>query len=315
MNAMTEAERKALKKGQGVLAPKPAPLSPMDRWILSRLAFAVDSCNSGLSEYNFPQATTALYNFWLYELCDVYLECIKPVFQSSAEPSAALTARNVLYACLDGGLRLISPFMPYISEELFQRLPRRKPESDPPSIMVTPYPTAKEMSGLRDTTLESQVDYMQKVVATVRSTRSDYNLPNKVKTKLCLRVFDEEVAESLKRLSPVIATLAYAEGSDVQVIDASQAAPAGCAIVTVSDKCTAYLSLKGHIDPKMEGERLEKKRIALIAVLDKLEKAQKADGYEEKVPKQVRDANHEKAKQTQVELERLRDAVEALKAL
>merc|ERR1712106_598910 len=91
--------------------------------------------NIGFTEYNFPQATTALYNFWLYELCDVYLEYLKPVFQGP-DSSAVLTARTVLYTCLDSGLRLISPFMPFISEELFQRLPRWS-SKEPPSIMVT----------------------------------------------------------------------------------------------------------------------------------------------------------------------------------
>lgn len=55
----------------------------MDRWILSKLSSAVALCNEGFEQYNFPQATTALYNFWLYELCDVYLEYLKPVFQVS----------------------------------------------------------------------------------------------------------------------------------------------------------------------------------------------------------------------------------------
>ena len=67
-------------------------------------------------------STTALYNFWLYDLCDVYLEYLKPVFQRG-EGGAILTARHVLRACLDVGLRLISPYMPFISEELYQRLP------------------------------------------------------------------------------------------------------------------------------------------------------------------------------------------------
>merc|ERR550532_2387181 len=134
-----------------MIRSKPAPLTLMDRWILSRMAFASEVCNESLEKYNFPQATTALYNFWLYELCDVYLEYLKPVFQGT-DVGAILTARHVLYTCLDGGLRLISPFMPYISEELFQRLPRWSAK-EPPSIMVTPFPTSTNTS-YRDTTIE-----------------------------------------------------------------------------------------------------------------------------------------------------------------
>merc|ERR1719435_856527 len=72
INAMSSKERSSLPPGKGVLQATPAPISPMDRWILSRMAYAAEQVNIGFKEYNFPQATTALYNFWLYELCDVY---------------------------------------------------------------------------------------------------------------------------------------------------------------------------------------------------------------------------------------------------
>ena len=68
----------------------------MDCWILSRLGVAIQECNAGFKEYNFPQATTALFNFWLYELCDVYLEVIKPVVYGSEEGPKAV-ARATLY--------------------------------------------------------------------------------------------------------------------------------------------------------------------------------------------------------------------------
>ena len=68
----------------------------MDRWILSRLSSAVDDCNQGFREYNFPLVTTAIYNFWYYELCDVYIELLKPVFYGDDEEAKAIS-RNVLY--------------------------------------------------------------------------------------------------------------------------------------------------------------------------------------------------------------------------
>lgn len=106
-------------------------------WILSRLAHTIDTCNKAFATYEFAQATNACYSFWLYDLCDNYLECLKPIFASDDELKKS-TARKVLYTCLDLGLRLLSPFMPFISEELFQRLPRNN--LDIPSICVAPYP-------------------------------------------------------------------------------------------------------------------------------------------------------------------------------
>merc|ERR1711881_214562 len=125
MNTLTKQDLEKLPNGPGgMLRLLPAPLTLMDRWILSRMACAVETCNDGIEKYNFPQATTALYNFWLYELCDVYLEYLKPVFASGTSDTIA-TAKTVLWYCLNYALRLISPFMPYISEELYQRLPRK----------------------------------------------------------------------------------------------------------------------------------------------------------------------------------------------
>ena len=68
----------------------------MDRWILSRLSVAVDDCNHGFKDYDFPLVTTAIYNFWYYELCDVYIESLKPIFYGE-NMEAKKVASNVLY--------------------------------------------------------------------------------------------------------------------------------------------------------------------------------------------------------------------------
>uniref|UniRef100_A0A674BQJ9 valine--tRNA ligase n=1 Tax=Salmo trutta TaxID=8032 RepID=A0A674BQJ9_SALTR len=123
--------------------------SVSDRWILSRLCSAVGQCNAGFQAYDFPAITTAIYNFWLYELCDVYL---------------AVVCRQTLFTCLETGLRLLAPIMPFVGEELYQRLPRRRSQDDHSSIHVTPYPETEEM------------EFAMTVVRTIRSLRADYNL-------------------------------------------------------------------------------------------------------------------------------------------
>jgi valyl-tRNA synthetase len=115
----------------------------MDLWMLSRIAAAVELCNKGFKNYDFAMITTACYNLWLYDLCDVYLEYLKPVLQGQ-DSTATATAQTILYKCLHVGLRLLSPFMPFITEELFQRLPDFT-EHDSPSICVAPYPDIHEV--------------------------------------------------------------------------------------------------------------------------------------------------------------------------
>jgi len=307
INSLTQEERKCVPQGQGVSLPSPAPVAPMDRWILSRLSAAVEEVNKGFKEYNFPAATTALYNFWLYELCDVYLEVLKPVFQGT-DSSVILTARNVLYICLDCGLRLISPFMPFISEELFQRLPRWS-SNEPPSIMVTSFPTNEEIS-YRNTSVETEVEFVQKLVGVVRSTRADYTIPNKTKTDLYLQCFDSKLAATLTKYSSTISTLAYS-----QKVEVTDTPPKGCAIVTVSDKVSAHLVLKGLIDPSKEVEKLEKKRSALLSQIEKLRKAAEVPDYTTKVPEDVRKANQEKLCGNEAEVVRLAEAMQALNTI
>lgn len=81
-----------------------------------------------------------LYDFWLKELADVYIEAIKPVMRGTDE-DAKKAARNTLFRCLDSGLRLLHPTMPYLTEELFQRLPHRAGPTRPESICIAAYPT------------------------------------------------------------------------------------------------------------------------------------------------------------------------------
>ncbi|KAJ1494940.1 anticodon-binding domain of tRNA-domain-containing protein [Baffinella frigidus] len=107
---------------------------------------AAGDANTGLAEYDFASSTTGIYSFFLYELCDVYLELTKPVFGEEGAANggtpAARAARAVLHHCLEVGMRLLHPFMPFVTEELWQRLERS--EGDPSTIMVAKYPQREE---------------------------------------------------------------------------------------------------------------------------------------------------------------------------
>ena len=120
---------------------------PCDLWILSRLSYAIEQCEIGFTNYLFPHVTTAVYNFWLYELCDIYIEYIKKdLYAKEPDIKRQDTIKLILYICLDNGLRLIAPIMPFVSEELYQRLPKpNKGQNSPPSLCVTPYPRSTQV--------------------------------------------------------------------------------------------------------------------------------------------------------------------------
>ncbi|KAM3184235.1 hypothetical protein ACTXT7_008767 [Hymenolepis weldensis] len=175
-------------------------LSGTDRWILGRLAHAVEECNAGFSTYHFPQATTACYNFWLYEFCDVYLysASIEPVFTvvsdthswnleyskpfvkstQDVDTKRAEVVRHTVYTCIDFGLRLLHPFMPFVTEELFQRLPRRNPTTDQPALCVTAYPSLEEVFKWKEIESSEAIGFQLafSLVHRLRSLYANYNL-------------------------------------------------------------------------------------------------------------------------------------------
>ncbi|KAJ9598284.1 hypothetical protein L9F63_011024 [Diploptera punctata] len=279
----------------------------LDLWMLSRISAAVEQCNNGFETYDFSVATTACYSYWLYDLCDVYLEYLKPVFQSN-DTAAIATAKSILYKCLYVGLRLLSPFMPFITEELYQRLPRMS-DKDPPSICVATYPDTEECPW-RNLEIEAEVDFVQKIIHLVRSARSDYNLPNKTKTEAYVVCSDDETSASLKKYQSALSTLSYCSKMEV-----STSPPKGCVILTVSDKCEVHLLLKGLIEPAKEMLKLQKKQDQLQQQLNKLKQAMSAPDYEVKVPQEVRQTNSEKLNQTEGELLRLESAMTTLKSM
>ncbi|XP_014667746.1 PREDICTED: valine--tRNA ligase-like [Priapulus caudatus] len=289
--------------------PEARPLDgerPMDRWILSRLAVAINACHVGFTTYDFPGVTTAIYSFWLYDLCDVYLEYLKPVFRQDDQQRVA-ASRSVLYTCLDMALRLISPFMPFISEELYQRLPRRTPNC-PPSICVTAYPEPTSYP-VRDERLEESVAFTQDIIGKIRSLRSDYMLTPKQSADVFLKCSDKETKSIVDQFSDLMQTLTSSHQVATMV---DEQPPEGCAIVTVSHRCVVHLLLKGLIDPLKESAKLDDKKGKLSAQLQKMQRNTQLPDYAAKVPEDVRRANTDKMEQIEGEIQKLVEALETI---
>uniref|UniRef100_A0A8C4WJL3 Valine--tRNA ligase n=1 Tax=Gopherus evgoodei TaxID=1825980 RepID=A0A8C4WJL3_9SAUR len=265
----------------------PGAESLIDRWILSRLSLAVELSDAGFRAYDFPGVTTAIYNFWLYELCDVYLECLKPVF-AEGEAAAVVAARCTLYTCLDAGLRLLSPFMPFVSEELFQRLPRRAPP-------------VRGTSG-----------FSLGIVRAVRSLRADYSL-TRTRADCFLQCLDSGAADAASRCSAYIRSLS--SSGLVRVLGPGEAPPAGCAVAVASDKCTVHLLLKGLIDAEKEIAKLSGKQGELQKQIDRLRERMETPDYGTKVPPKVQESDAAKLQQSQTELQKVTEAMETFQRM
>lgn len=278
----------------------------MELWILSKLSGAVSGCKKGFEMYDFPTVTTACYVFWLYELCDWYLEYIKPIVYGS-DPDAKKVCQDVLYTCLDVGLRLLHPMMPFVTEELFQRLPRRSANA-PPSLCVTPYPKPEDCLW-SNPALETEVEFVQNVVKSVRSIRGDYNLTPKMNPELFVKCSDEETANMLRTHPDLLKVLSLSSSVSVLVDDTP---PTGCAVQTVSAKCETHLLIKGLIDVEKEMTKLAGKKERLTGQLKKVDDAMNIADYENKVPVDIQKQNIEKKSELSQEIEKLTQAMATL---
>ncbi|CAF1002039.1 unnamed protein product [Adineta steineri] len=195
-NKLWNAIRFAMSKNLDINAPNcfqpPAEFKltghekPCDLWIISRLSHAIQQCEHGFKNYLFPQITTAIYNFWLYELCDVYIEYVKKdLYAKEPDLQRQETIKLMLYTCLNNGLRLLAPIMPFVSEELFQRLPKpNNGRGAPPSLCVTPYPQSSEFQQYRNENIETNVTAIYESINKIRSYRSANKIVSKEKDNL-----------------------------------------------------------------------------------------------------------------------------------
>ncbi|XP_037793805.1 valine--tRNA ligase-like isoform X2 [Penaeus monodon] len=281
-------------------------LSMVDRWMLHQLSVAVKECNAAFKEFNFPRATTALYNLWWYQLCDVYLECLKPVMYSDNEDAKNLS-RNVLYTALHVGLTLISPFMPFLSEELFQRLPPRT-ANQPPSICVTSYPESEEYDIFFDEKVDEKFKFGQKVIGEVRSAKAKYDIPNKTRIELTLQSDNEDNRATLESLIQDIATLSV---SDVKI---STEKPKGSVPTPVTADTVAWMKLQGLVNLSKCQEKIQKRIQDAEEKLKALQVEMAKPGYE-KVPEEVQARNNTKKLDLEAELEQSKDAITKILAM
>ncbi|MBK5258180.1 MAG: valine--tRNA ligase, partial [Thermoanaerobaculia bacterium] len=156
-------------------------LSSVERWILSRLNATTKDVNRSLSSFRFDEAANALYHFFWHEFCDSYIEMAKPVLLGKhGDDDAQRQAKRVLLEVLDRSLRLLHPFMPFVTEEIWQRLGGVEP-----SIMVAPYPIPEDV--LDDSEAERLMDAVKAMITAVRNVRAERGFTPKERFKLYIQ--------------------------------------------------------------------------------------------------------------------------------
>lgn len=261
------------------LAEKVSPSSHMDAWILSRLAFAAHECERGFLTQELSLVTHTLYHFWLHNLCDVYLEAVKPVLSKVPCPPGP---PQVLFSCADVGLRLLAPLMPFLAEELWQRLPPRHGGRLAPSICVAPYPSAHSLESWRQPELERCFSRVQEVVQALRALRATYQLA-KARPRVLLQSSDPADQGLFQPFLEPLGTLSHCGA--VGFLPPGAAAPSGWALTPLDDTIKIYMELQGLVDPQSQLPRLAARRQKLQRQLDDLLNRTASEGLAERQQK------------------------------
>ncbi|MBN1862777.1 MAG: class I tRNA ligase family protein, partial [Dehalococcoidales bacterium] len=291
--------------GNGEVSPQSPAETPLeDRWILSRLARTVASVSGLMADFQFGEAQRQIYDFLWGEFCDWYLEIAK--IRLRAEGAAS--PLPVLVSVMETSLRLLHPFMPFLTEELWHNLSGcLPPEKRGRSISVAPYPEPDEAAVNPDS--ERVMAAVIEITRTIRNVRAEHKVASHQWTTA--RIYADELLTPLTPYAPVIETLARAR--PVSLHDRRKERPQGeNTLVMVLNDAEVAIPMESILDLKAERKRLETEIARLETDLTRLETRLTDREFLGKAPAAVIDRERDKLAERKDRLEKLREQLTKL---
>ncbi|MHB1156544.1 MAG: class I tRNA ligase family protein, partial [Phycisphaerales bacterium] len=276
---------------------RPPVAALCDRWILSRLGRTVKLVDEALGAFQFSAYVQALYDFFWRDLCDWYLEAIKPVARTAGSEGEA--ARATLAACLDAVLRMLHPVMPFITEKMWPPAPGREcsiPGVELPASQMCINAAWPVVAGeVVDEDAERRWALMQEVVGAIRNIRNQYGVPPRQSVKVTIKA--EGIEASV--ISACVELLKTLAGAEVCGIGADVAEPVGAVKATVG---SMQVMIEGLIDPEAEKQRLGKRLAELEKSRSSLVGRLNNKGYADKAPAHLVRQTRDQLAQVEAEL-------------
>jgi valyl-tRNA synthetase len=273
--------------------------SMADRWILSRLNRTIARVTEELEQYQLGEAATILYEFIWGELCDWYIEMIKPRLYGKEDEEGRRASRYVLWKVLENTLRLLHPFMPFITEEIWQHLPHSGP-----SICVAPWPEA----GDTDPVVEEEMERIMAVIRGVRNIRAEMSIAPGKKAPVVIQA-PAPLQPQLESGIPYLIQLAGAGTVSIQMAGTEKPRQAAAAIVGGVE---VYVPLEGLIDIDKEIARLRKEQQALEKEVQRAATKLQNENFLAKAPAQVVAKEREKEQEYRDKLIKVKERVALL---
>ncbi|KAK2921458.1 hypothetical protein Q8A73_000943 [Channa argus] len=309
---------------------KTIPMNSMDQWICSRFYSTVLQCEQAFEAYELHTVTSALYSFWVHNLCDVYIEYVKPVLSQQNEGAVVQTdtehsgsmrqvATTVLYHCVSTSLALLSPFMPFITEELWQRLqPFRPGVAAQSSLCLEPYPCSSQLAHWHFPDEERDFLFVQEVIRVARSLRAQCGL-TKEKPAMWAACSPSQ-AQVLHHFRSAVWTLSRVsslhiycpQGADAPLSFHSTRPPKESLIGVVDHTCQLHLRIQSGLDVSKQISKLFQRREKLIPKLEEILCRVESPDYLAKVPAHVRQQMDSKMSTLQQELKTIEEQLKVL---
>jgi len=275
-------------------------LSLADKWILSRLNRTIEAVTKSLDSYRFNEAGSILYDFIWHDFCDWYLEMVKPALVPQAAGHRPQATGQVLLQVLENCLKLLHPFMPFVTEAIWQNIKERE------SIMVSSWPEAEKH--YIDKGIEYDMELIKDIIVNIRNIRSDMNIPYSKKLTVNLVPLKKGIGSILSDSMEYIKSLAQLESLS---IDPKFKKPKS-SLSAVTENFNIFIPLEGVIDIEAEKARLAKKQDALRQQVMFTEKRLKDGNFINNAPEEVVKAEREKAEKFKEQINRLEETIRGL---
>ena len=293
----------------GTDASLPLQLSLADRWILSRLQETADAVANAINQYRFDLASQALYEFIWNEYCDWSLELSKPVlWDEQAAPEQLRGTRHTLITVLETWLRLLHPFMPFITEEIWQRAAPLAGITGP-SIMLQPWPESD--AGAVDSAANAEIEWLKAVIVGIRNIRGEMNVPPGRGLELMCRNGSDLDRERLRNNAGFLKKLARLDS--IEWLDTDAQAPV--AATGLVGELELLVPLAGLIDRDAELARLGREVEKLEKERGRLQGKLGNSNFVDRAPQDVVDKEREKLAALDQALHKLRGQAEYIAQL
>src|SRR3989338_9220937 len=281
-------------------------LSDIDKWIYSKLHEVIKEVRDAFDNYRFNEAANSIYQFLWHEYCDWYIEFTKPDLIQETNEIRKRTARKVLTDVLERILRLLHPFMPFITEEIWQYV---KPEKSIESIMISSYPKQDDVDFYPEET--ARVEELKSLIKVIRNIRSEMDIPPSTRIKVYIKTPDSSDSERIDSAREYISKLCRT--SEINVcINLSKPKASATGIVRNME---LFVPLEGILDFEEEKKRLEKKINKLEKDFSVLERKLKNEDFIKNAPAEVVEKDKEKHNELIKEKKKIEGHLKALEEL